>query len=123
MRTRVNRMPLPRFSVKSTPFGLVAFTWKSLWSPMITSTPSSASAMSTRGPVGSVTVAGIHPFVAEGDDHLDALVAQPVGLGLDRVDHAHDPERPQPSGEEQARRVLGRETDEAYSLAVEVIGR
>ena len=56
---------------------------------------------------------GVHPFVAERDDHLDALAPQAVGLGLHRVDDVHDLERPQPAREEQARRVLGREADEA----------
>ena len=61
MRTRVNRMPFPRFSVTSTPFGRTALTWTSLWSPMTTSTPSSWSAMSMSAPVGSVTVPAFAP--------------------------------------------------------------
>ena len=62
MRTRVKRMPRAGFSVTSTPFGRSAITWKSLWSPMTTSTFLSAVGDVDRAaPVGCVSVPAVAP--------------------------------------------------------------
>ena len=113
-RIRVNRRPLPRFSVTRTPFERRELTCRSLWSPMTASTLTTPSARSINGPVGFGHRAGRRALVAEGDDHV-GLLGDPGCLGIDRRQDGSNLEGSEVAREDDFRRGFGREADERRS--------
>ena len=91
MRTRVKRMPLPRFSVTSTPFGLVG-----VHLDVVVVADDDVDAGERVGDVDQRSGrlgdrAGVRALVAEATITFTPFAAEPVGLGLHRVDRRSPP--------------------------------
>src|SRR3989442_1246358 len=105
MRRRVNRIPLLRFSVVSTPFERRLETWRFVWSPMTASTPCTLSARAISGPDGFAVLPAVEVVIAEPIE-IEAHLVHQLDRGLvaeeardrrgcaDRVTRGHGEGRP-----------------------------